>query len=200
MLRRIIGAVLFLIITLAFAQFFGINRIYGGEWTVNGSDLIRLHIVAHSDTPTDQMLKLKVRDAVIAYMTPKLKNVSSAANANAIILENRHNITEVARRVLLMHGVTYPVNIQFGQFDFPTKAYGDKVLPAGRYNAVRILLGEAQGGNWWCVLFPPLCFIDANNAVLLQPVTRNDPNAPAARKVELRWKFIEIWRQLDKQS
>jgi stage II sporulation protein R len=91
--------------------------------------------------------------------------------------------------------------VQFGQFDFPVKAYGESVYPAGKYNAVRVLLGQAEGSNWWCVLFPPLCFVDANNAVVEKAVGLN-PTAEgnSTKKVELRWKLFEVWRQLDKKS
>jgi len=83
--------------------------------------------------------------------------------------------------------------LQEGMFDFPIKAYGDLVLPAGKYEAVRILLGEAQGKNWWCVLFPPLCFIDAANATAIPGVAAKNDNDKKddVAKVELRWKFVE---------
>jgi stage II sporulation protein R len=161
----------------------------------NSRDVVRLHVIANSDAQYDQLVKLKVRDAVLAYMAPKLKNVANSAEAAAIIAQNRREIEEVSRKVLLLSGVAYPVQVQYGRFEFPVKSYGNAVFPAGQYNAVRVMLGQAEGSNWWCVLFPPLCFIDANNAIAANSVqVRTEPSAIADKKVEFRWKLFEIWR------
>ncbi|MDU4959729.1 MAG: stage II sporulation protein R [Sporomusaceae bacterium] len=157
-------------------------------------DVVRLHVIANSDTQYDQMIKLKVRDAVIAYMAPKLKHASSSAEVNAMIEGNCREIEAVARKVLLLSGIGYPVEVQFGQFDFPVKSYGESVYPAGRYQAVRILLGKAEGSNWWCVLFPPLCLIDANYAVTA-PLAENA--ATPSPRIEFRSKLLEVWQQLN---
>ena len=166
----------------------------------NSGDIVRLHVVANSDAPFDQMVKLKVRDALLSYMGPKLRRVTSAGGAAIVISENRRDMEEIARRVLLLNGLAYPVQVQFGQFDFPIKAYGDAVYPAGQYKAVRVMLGKAEGSNWWCVLFPPLCFIDTNNAVSAKAVELDRiADSSTVHKVELRWKLLEIWRQADKE-
>lgn len=161
----------------------------------NSRSVVRLHIIANSDSQFDQMVKLKVRDAIIAFMGPKLKNVENSKDAASVINQNRREMEEVARRVLLLSGVAYPVQVQFGQFDFPVKSYGDSVYPAGKYNAVRILLGEAEGSNWWCVLFPPLCFIDTTNAIAVKSMEiKQETKDSSTKKIELRWKLAEIWR------
>jgi len=87
------------------------------------------------------------------------------------------------------------VALETGWFDFPLRSYGTLILPAGKYEAVRILLGEAQGKNWWCVLFPPLCFVDATGAVAVPAsAAGGDKSAQAADpKLELRWKVLELW-------
>lgn len=161
--------------------------------TVPNGDLIRLHVLANSDYPQDQQLKLKVRDAVIAYLAPYLGQVGSAAEARQIITARKEEIVAAAQDVVRANGANYDVQLQEGMFDFPIKAYGDLVLPAGKYEAVRILLGEAQGKNWWCVLFPPLCFIDAANATAVPGVAAKNDNDKKddVAKVELRWKFVE---------
>ncbi|KYZ77116.1 hypothetical protein AXX12_02990 [Anaerosporomusa subterranea] len=200
MLRKCVCGGLLLGASALFAAGFGANQEPAAFLPGNSRDVVRLHVIANSDAQYDQLVKLKVRDAVIAYMAPKLKNIATSAEATAVIAENRRDMEEVARRVLLLSGVAYPVQVQFGQFDFPIKAYGESVYPAGKYNAVRVLLGKAEGSNWWCVLFPPLCFIDANNAVSTQAVgLKPAANDGYGQKVELRWKLFEIWRQPDKE-
>ena len=131
--------------------------------SIPNGDLIRLHVLANSDKPQDQQLKLKVRDAVIAYLAPYLGKAESTEEARSVIHSRKAEIIAAAQGVVKEKGAAYSVDLQEGMFEFPVKAYGDLVLPAGKYEAVRILLGDAQGKNWWCVLFPPLCFIDAAN-------------------------------------
>lgn len=160
----------------------------GGDTITAGPEgLIRLHIIANSDSPADQAVKYKVRDAVTAYLAPRLEGVASPAAARQIVADNRSQLLAVARQTLDANGASYPASLEIGYFDFPLRTYGSLVLPPGRYEAVRILLGDAAGQNWWCVLFPPLCFIDAATAVAT-PVAGK---APAAGRVELRWKIRE---------
>jgi len=159
--------------------------------SVPNGDLIRLHVLANSDSPEDQQLKLKVRDTVIAYLAPYLGKAGSAEEARSIIRSRKAEIIAAAQEVVRENGAAYGVDLQEGIFDFPVKAYGDLVLPAGKYEAVRILLGDAQGKNWWCVLFPPLCFIDVANATAVPGVKMDGDKKAAAAKVELRWKFVE---------
>jgi len=131
-------------------------------YDTKGDNLIRLHVLANSDSPKDQKVKLMVRDAIVQYLSPKLKDVKSNIIAKQIVMDNKAKLTEISKSVLLENSFSYPVSIEVGVFDFPVKSYGDLTLPEGKYEAVRILLGEAKGANWWCVLFPPLCFIDDN--------------------------------------
>lgn len=159
--------------------------------SIPNGDLIRLHVLANSDKPQDQELKLKVRDAVIAYLAPYLGKAESTEEARSVIHSRKAEIIAAAQAVVKENGAAYSVDLQEGMFDFPVKAYGDLVLPAGKYEAVRILLGDAQGKNWWCVLFPPLCFIDAANATAVPGVKMENDKKADAGKVELRWKFIE---------
>ena len=163
--------------------------------TFGQSDLIRLHVLANSDNPEDQQLKLKVRDAVIAYLAPQLEHLTDPEAARKIVTDNQERIVEIARHVLNENGCSYPVNIQIGIFDFPVKSYGNFVLPAGKYEAVRILIGNAEGKNWWCVLFPPLCFVDVTNATAI-PVTKEhsvDLTQHTFGPIEMKWKIAELW-------
>ncbi|MBP2644848.1 MAG: stage sporulation protein [Firmicutes bacterium] len=150
--------------------------------------LIRLHILANSDSAGDQQLKLKVRDAVVAYLTPKLSNVKKPEQARTVILDNQEELLAIAKGVIRENGAEYSARIETGWFDFPLRSYGAVVVPAGRYEAVRILLGEAKGKNWWCVLFPPLCFVDGSGAVAVPAGAGEFKKG----KVEIRWKLAEL--------
>lgn len=125
--------------------------------------LIRLHVIANSDSPQDQSLKRDVRDAVIIYMKNALKDSKSLAQTSAIINNSMNDIKNIASDVIKKEGKNYSVDVKFGDSNFPTKLYGDIALPAGTYKALRVIIGEGEGANWWCVLFPPLCFVDATH-------------------------------------
>ncbi len=118
----------------------------------------RLHIIANSDSAQDQAVKLMVRDAVVEYLTPLLADVQERAEAEQIITENLPQLEALATAITTDYG--YAAAGEIGTFDFPAKRYGQTVLPAGEYQALRLVLGAGAGHNWWCVLFPPLCFVD----------------------------------------
>lgn len=162
-------------------------------------DLIRLHVLANSDSPSDQQLKLKVRDAIIAYLSPYLEHAATKADAEQIVFEHKDKLTDVAKQILAMNGADYPVDIQVGVFDFPIKSYGSLVLPAGKYEAVRVLIGRAEGKNWWCVLFPPLCFVDITNAAAIPAKGLADNSEQQTVTIEFRSKLAELWRENIKQ-
>ena len=128
--------------------------------------LIRFHVLANSDSEEDQQLKLKVRDAVIDYLQPKLRDSKSINESERIILEEEGNLINICRDVVEKNGYNYDVHIDLGYSKFPTKQYSSVVLPAGEYKALRILIGKGQGKNWWCVMLPPLCFVDKQNNVI----------------------------------
>jgi len=161
-------------------------------------DLIRLHVLANSDSTSDQQLKLKVRDAVIAYLAPYLEHTATKDDAKQIVLEHKDKLTDLAKQILVMNGTDYPVDIQVGMFDFPIKSYGSLVLPAGKYEALRILIGRAEGKNWWCVLFPPLCFVDITTATAIPAKGLADKVEEQNVKVEFRSKISELWRESTK--
>ncbi|WP_084413200.1 stage II sporulation protein R [Desulfovirgula thermocuniculi] len=126
--------------------------------------LIRLHVLANSDSPVDQALKLRVRDAVVGSTAPLFRQARTPAEAREIALANLELIREVAEREVRAAGKDYPVTVSWGRYRFPERTYpspaGSLTLPEGDYEAVRIVLGRGEGANWWCVLFPPLCFVD----------------------------------------
>jgi stage II sporulation protein R len=131
----------------------------GGIYSHN--NLIRLHIIANSNDPGDQALKYRVRDAIIAAFSPELLKLRSRAEAEKLLTADQGKIERLAEQVIAANGRGYPARAVIGNFDFPTRSYGDLVLPAGNYRAVRVILGQGAGANWWCVLYPPLCFVDA---------------------------------------
>jgi stage II sporulation protein R len=127
--------------------------------TANAAELpFRLHIIANSNSAQDQAVKLMVRDAVVEYLTPLLTDVQERTQAEAVITENLPQLEALATAITTDYG--YAAAGEIGTFDFPAKRYGQIVLPAGEYQALRLVLGEGEGHNWWCVLFPPLCFVD----------------------------------------
>ena len=123
-------------------------------------ELIRFHVIANSDSREDQELKLKVRDEVIKYLEPLLKNSKSIEESRKIIKQNNKKVINIAEKVVKDNGYSYNVQTELSRENFPEKVYGKIVLPQGEYEAYRILIGDASGQNWWCVMFPPLCFID----------------------------------------
>ncbi|AIF51977.1 stage II sporulation protein R [Pelosinus sp. UFO1] len=164
--------------------------------SVGKEDLIRLHVLANSDNTEDQQLKLKVRDAVIAYLAPYLEAANNKEAAKKVVVAHKQELITISEEVLSKNGAQYPVDIEIGMFDFPIKAYGNLVLPAGKYEAVRILIGKAEGKNWWCVLFPPLCFIDITNATAI-PKQQGyaDNQEQQDGKIEFRFKLVELWKE-----
>lgn len=128
--------------------------------------VFRLHVIANSDEPDDQSLKYKVRDNVLSYMNNLCLNTKTKEEAIKIAINHQDEFNNIAKQTILDNGYDYDVNIKIGIFDFPTKQYGDISFPAGNYDALRIEIGEAKGQNWWCVMFPPLCFVDMTSGVV----------------------------------
>lgn len=138
--------------------------IYSGVTQKQIADsVVRLHIVANSNTEEDQELKLRVRDGILEYMREKYPQGATRDETAQYLRENLAELEEVATRILRENGSDEKVKARYGVFPFPTKEYGNITLPAGMYEAVRIELGEAEGENWWCIMFPPLCVADAQS-------------------------------------
>ena len=130
------------------------------------NNLFRLHVIANSDSKEDQDLKYKVRDELISYMNKICCNASSKDEAISIANDNINNFYNIAKNTIENNGYNYDVNISIGNYPFPTKAYGDISLPAGYYDALKVEIGNAKGQNWWCVMFPSLCFVDITNGIV----------------------------------
>lgn len=130
------------------------------------NNVLRLHVLANSDSEEDQNLKYKVRDNLLYYMNEICINCSTKQEAITLVEKNKDIFKRIALDIIRNEGYSYDVNINIGNFEFPTKNYGDISLPAGLYDALRVEIGEAKGRNWWCVMFPPLCFVDISSGVV----------------------------------
>ncbi len=142
---------------------------YSYSYAVNetlSNNVFRLHVIANSDNEEDQNLKYKVRDELIKYM--ETLTTSNNTKEEVIQIANNHleDFKTIAENVIKENGFDYDVNVEIGNFSFPTKQYGDISFPAGFYDALKVQIGEAKGQNWWCVMFPPLCFVDVTSGVV----------------------------------
>jgi stage II sporulation protein R len=124
--------------------------------------VVRLHVLANSDSKDDQALKLKVRDAILAYTSPKVIDSASREEAIEILQNELDEIEKIAEQVVKEQGYDYEVEVTLTLEDYPTRNYESMSFPSGQYVSLRVLIGEAKGQNWWCVLFPPLCLSAAS--------------------------------------
>ena len=163
-----------LLIFLLFLYVFISAQSYVTAVSSNLSNAVfRLHVIANSDSTTDQELKLKVRDSLLKYMNEICSNCSTKEEAISIALAHQNEFQQIATQTILNNGYNYSVKITINNFYFPTKNYGDISLPAGLYDALRVEIGEAKGQNWWCVMFPSLCFIDISSGVVDEEAKEN---------------------------
>ncbi|MEH7333344.1 stage II sporulation protein R [Neobacillus drentensis] len=135
------------------------------ESIVIPGEAIRLRILANSDFEKDQAIKRKVRDAVNAQITLWVQDLTSMEKARAVINAKLPEIQAIAEQVVREQNSDQSVKVEFGKVQFPTKLYGQFLYPAGEYQAILITLGKGEGANWWCVLYPPLCFLDFSNGI-----------------------------------
>ena len=158
----------FIIVLILFSFFVFISAVsYVSAVSKDISDSVfRLHVIANSDSKEDQNLKYLVRDAILKYMNEISINCSSKEEVINIIEDHKDEFYQIAKNTINKNGYDYSVNISIGNFNFPTKTYGDISLPAGYYDALKIEIGNASGQNWWCVMFPPLCFVDVSSGVV----------------------------------
>ena len=196
-----------LIVFLLFIYVFICDQNYVSAVSNNLSDAVfRLHVLANSDSAEDQALKLKVRDSLLNYMNDICSNCTTKEEAISLANENKKNFQQIAEQTISENGYNYPVKINIDNFYFPTKNYGDITLPAGFYDALRVEIGEAKGKNWWCVMFPSLCFIDVSSGIVDDSAKENleknleeesysiisDKNNS---EIKLKFKLIELFAE-----
>ena len=171
------------------------------------SSVFRLHVIANSDSAEDQNLKYLVRDALIDYMNSVSKNSNSKDEAISIAYQHKSDFYKIAKKVINDNGYDYNVNISIGNFTFPTKNYGDISLPAGYYDALKVEIGNASGQNWWCVMFPPLCFVDISTGIVpedsketikdsLHTEEYNLINSAQTADVKFKFKLLEFFQNI----
>ena len=171
--------------------------------------VVRLHVIANSDSDADQVLKLLVRDEVIAVVAPAVENCKTQAEAIAAIEEISGEINAAAQSVVEREGYDYPVSVELGREHYPTKNYETCAFPEGEYVSLRVLIGESEGQNWWCCLFPPLCLSsatpddeesneDAFISVGLTPDQYKVITESNTPKYKVRFKILEVFGKLFK--
>lgn len=154
------------------------------EAVVIPEEAIRLRILANSDSEEDQVLKRKIRDEVNKEITVWVEKLTSVEEARELIKSRLPEIEKIVQATLVRENMVQEFTVDFNNVSFPTKMYGSYIYPAGDYEAILITLGEGKGANWWCVLFPPLCFLDFSNGQAVQAAELEEEAAPAAEEAD----------------
>lgn len=174
--------------------------------------IIRLHVVANSDSPEDQALKLQIRDVIIKELESKLKNLKNQDEVKKLICDNMEKLKKASEEEMRRLGENFPIDIELGTFEFPTKVYGPLTFPAGSYQALNVKIGMAQGKNWWCVMFPPLCFVDIAQGVVSDKAIEDfkelldeeelellrSGERDGKKTVKVKFKLVEMAKDLNK--
>ena len=169
------------------------------EWTQEdplqpsiASKVLRFHILANSDSSEDQKLKEEVRDTVGGYVESLLSEASSLEDSKRIVLDHLDEINEVARGRIAENGYSYPVSSALETVDFPVKTYGEYTFPAGKYEALEVTIGEGAGHNWWCVLYPQMCFRGSVYEVVTEDAKQDLKEVLSPEEYEDVWNGGEI--------
>lgn len=173
-------------------------------------EIIRFHVVANSDADVDQEVKLVVKDRVVHYMQGKLADAKTKKEAKHIMKKEIPQIKHIAQKTLRKEGYNYSCDVVYHQREFPVKVYGDLTFPAGKYEALDVVLGDARGRNWWCVMFPSLCFVDGTYSIVpdnskekLQKVLTKEEYETISEnetlKVQYAFKVTEWWNSAKEQ-
>ena len=205
-MKKIKAVALVLIVILCGAAFTRVMQVEAKANAVQeklSGEVFRFHVLANSDSKEDQEVKKKVRDAVGAMMEPRLAESRNLEETEAIVQRSMENIVEVATETLEENGYHYGASARLANVEFPVKSYGAYTFPAGEYEALQVTLGEGEGHNWWCVLYPNMCFRgsvyevpsdEAKHALreVLTPEEYEDIFRHG--KYQIRFKFLEYFR------
>jgi stage II sporulation protein R len=198
---------LFLLVFSGIAMGFINAKTKNSDEIQNGiaKEIIRFHVIANSDSSEDQNLKLKVKDTLVRSLSPYLENADSREQASQILTDKLSYMKDIAEEVIRLNGYNYPVTVTLEPAYFPIKIYGDYTFPPGMYDALRVKIGAAEGQNWWCVMFPPLCFVDETYSIVDESsdkqlkylLTEEEYESLRSRKVPVKIKF-KLWESIKK--
>ncbi len=182
---------------MALTVLFSILGFSGNCEEVRGA-VLRLHVIANSDSAADQALKLQVRDAILKQSGALFAASQNKVQAEQAVYDALPTLEQTAQDVVAAQGFPYAVHAELTQSAFPTRTYGNVTLPAGMYDAVRVTLGSGNGHNWWCVMFPPLCLPAASDKAALEDVLSENALVLVQEnpKLELRFWLVEQWEAL----
>ena len=174
---------------------------FGAECSEIRQSVLRLHILANSDSPADQKLKLQVRDKLLVVGSDLFTGLKTKDEAEAQAKKELSKLQLAAENEIKKQGYTYPVKVEVAKSYFNTRTYGTVTLPAGEYQAVRVLIGKAAGHNWWCVMFPPMCLPAAEPDKKIEDVlnSNNTDIVENKPKYEIRFKVVELFEDLMKK-
>ncbi|MBQ3432294.1 MAG: stage II sporulation protein R [Clostridia bacterium] len=187
-----------LIITLIFCMLFHFFS-FAAECGSVKKDVLRLHILANSDSAADQALKLKVRNALLLAGGDTFEGTQTVELAKQKALKNLDKMEKIATDTLRKNGCMDCVHVSLEKTYFDTRYYTDFTLPAGEYEALKVVIGKGGGHNWWCVMFPALCLAASDNSEALQALTpREQELIQSNPKTEIRFKCVEIYEKIKK--
>lgn len=203
---KIAGIVMMVAVTGVLMHFYKEATDGRREQRAIAEQIIRLHVIANSDTEEDQELKMKVKETIVTYLRGEMQDASSVDEARQAIVEHLPEIEEIATEKMRAEGYDYSAEATLGESYFPVKEYGDLTFPAGDYEALRVRLGSSEGRNWWCVMYPSLCFVDSTYQVvpdtskeqLKQSLTEEEYNSllEGGDDVSYSWKLVEWIKSL----
>ena len=156
-------------------------------------DVLRVHILANSDSAADQSLKLSVRDRVVKECSAYYNSCDGKEEAIEVTREHLSEIEALARDEIRRHGYRYPVHAELSEMYFNTRYYDDFTMPAGRYDALRLTIGDGEGQNWWCVMYPSLCVGKENKKEMEDSLDDGEYKVVTAERYDFRFKFVEYW-------
>ena len=194
--KKFYVAIVILLVTMMALSFLPVH----GEREIYDT-VVRLHVLANSDSEADQALKLKVRDAVLEVSAPMVEDCGTQAEAVETLTTHLTELEAAASAVIAAEGYDYPVTVLLGEEDYPTRTYESCAFPAGTYVSLRVLIGSGEGQNWWCCLFPPLCLSAAtakqdNEDAFMQVGLTKDQygiiTETGKTKYKVRFKLLEV--------
>ncbi len=205
-MKKIVIPLCCVLVVSLYAGIFGTNQ---GDSIYN--KIIRFHVIANSDSVQDQALKLKVKDNILQFISPKLKNSKSIEETRRILQENDKEICAIALNTIKGNGYSYSVGSSLLRENFPPKSYGNITLPQGNYEAYKVVIGEGKGKNWWCVMFPPLCFVDITKGTVAYKETEQKMKTVLTDRqfeeinntsnvVQLKFKIFEIISKIKQRA